>query len=236
LKHRNLHRWDVNPSEAVSIQKELRNKLILKFPKIEIKKVAGVDLAFKGDYSFAIVVILSFPNFEVLEVKVSKEEISYPYIPGLLSFREGPAFLKAWEKVRIEPDVVFFDGQGIAHPRGFGLAAHMGLFIEKPTIGVAKSRLFGYYKNPPQESGTFSYLLTKTDKKIGAVVRTVANQNPVFVSPGHLMDINNAIKLTLKCVRKNRIPEPTRLAHIYTQKAKKGELKDFEKGDQLPLI
>lgn len=236
MRYRDLHKWNVKPSEAVSIQKELRDKLIFAFPEIKVDKVAGVDLAFKGDYSFAVVVVLSFPNFEILEIKVSKEKIGYPYIPGLLSFREGPAFLRTWKKIKIEPDVVFFDGQGIAHPRGFGLAAHMGLFIEKPTIGVAKSRLFGYYEDPPQEPGAFSYLLTKTNEKIGAVVRTVENRNPVFVSPGHLMDIDNAIELTLKCVRKNRIPEPTRLAHIYTQKAKKGELRDFERKDQLPLI
>lgn len=226
----------MKPTEAIKIQKEFREKLTLEFPAVNVKKIAGVDVSFKDNFSFAIVVILSFSTLEVLEVKFFKRKIDYPYIPGLLSFREGPVFLNAWEKIKMEPDIVFFDGQGIAHPRGFGLAAHMGLFIEKPTIGVAKSKLYGVYEEPPQESGKYTYLYTKNNQKIGAVVRTVANRNPIFVSPGHLMDIENAVEMTLKCVRNHRIPEPTRLAHIYSQKVKKGELKEFEKGDQIRLI
>lgn len=208
----------------------------MKFEPVEIKKIAGVDLSFKDGFSFAIVVVLSFPELEVLEVKFSKEKIRYPYIPGLLSFREGPAFLGAWEKIKFEPDVVFFDGQGIAHPRGLGLASHMGLFIDKPTIGVAKSKLFGVYEEPPQEAGKFTYLFTKNNYRIGAVIRTIPNQNPLFVSPGHFMDVDNAIELTLKCIKGHRIPEPTRLAHIYSQMAKRNELKEFEKHDQIRLI
>jgi len=221
MRYRELHRWDLDVEEAKKVQVELRRKLILQFPGIDVKTIAGVDLAFKGDKAIAVVVVLSYPDLEFLEYESHIERINYPYIPGLLSFREGPPFLKAWEKVKVEPDIVFFDGQGIAHPRGFGLASHMGMLIEKPSIGVAKSKLFGNYSEPLNEPFAKSPLYSPGGKMIGYVVRTKRNSKPLFVSPGYLMDPENAVHFTLKCVKNYRLPEPTRMAHIFTQRLRK---------------
>lgn len=221
MRYRELHRWDLEVEEAKKVQTELRKKLILHFPEIDVRRVAGADLAFKGDKAIAVVVVLSFPDLEFLEYESHVEKINYPYIPGLLSFREGPPFLKAWEKVRVEPDIVFFDGQGIAHPRGFGLASHMGMLIEKPSIGVAKSKLFGKYSEPSNEPNSKSPLYSPDGKIMGYVLRTKKNSKPLFISPGYMMDPENAVHFTLKCVTRYRLPEPTRMAHIFTQRLRK---------------
>ena len=147
------------------------------------------------------------------------QKLTFPYIPGLLSFREAPACIAAVEKLKVEPDVFVIDGQGIAHPRRLGLATHLGLFFDKPTIGCAKSRLTGYFENPPLEKGAYSLLKDK-DEVIGAVVRTRTNVKPVFISVGNKCRLDDAIKITLDCTTKYRLPEPTRLAHQLVSKLK----------------
>lgn len=156
---------------------------------------------------------MSFPELEVLEVSYSYGEIPMPYIPGLLSFRETPLILKAVEKVKLEPDLLMVDGQGIAHPRRFGIASHLGVIFDKPAIGVAKSRLVGVYEEPDTEKGAWSFL-KDGDETVGAVVRTKTSVKPVFVSVGHKVSLEYAIETVLKCCTKYRLPEPTRRAHI----------------------
>jgi len=222
VKYRNLHRWDLQPEEAMEIQKKLRNEIVLKPFDGELKYVAGVDLSFPGEnVGLAVVVILEFPSLRIKELVHEKGNINFPYIPGLLAFREGPLFLKAWEKVQTKPDVVFFDGQGIAHPRGLGIASHMGLFLGIPTIGVAKSKLYGKYEKLSGEQGAYSYLLDDEGKIIGVVFRSKANVSPIFISPGHLVDVESSFELVKKVlIPGKRIPEPTRMAHLYTQRLK----------------
>ena len=145
-------------------------------------------------------------------------KISYPYIPGLLTFLEGPVLKKCFKALKIEPDIIIFDGQGIAHPRNMGIAAHMGILLDKPTIGCAKTWLYGEYKEPAKTQGAFSYLLDQKAKKIGAVLRTRDNVRPLFVSPGNKMDIDSAVEVILMCTKRYRLPEPIRLAHQLTEK------------------
>jgi deoxyribonuclease V len=224
---KNLHNWNLSYSEAIALQKSLRAKVRLIELKDRPKTVAGLDCALSKDNQkiIAAVVVLSMQttqqdlwgpvessSFEIIETTNAVQKISFPYIPGLLSFREAPACIDAVEKLKIEPDVFIIDGQGIAHPRRFGIASHLGLFLDKPTIGCAKSRLFGNFEEPSPEKGSYSPL-KDGNEIIGAVVRTRANVEPVFVSVGNKCLLNDAIKITLDCTTKYRIPEPTRLAH-----------------------
>lgn len=219
MNYRNLHAWDVSAEKAVEIQKQLRG-LVELTPLGDVELVAGADLAFPDAGSgVAAIVVLEFPSMRVVEQVVVHEKVSFPYVPGLLAFREGPVFLKAWEQLKVLPDVVMFDGQGIAHPRKLGIASHMGLFIDLPTIGVAKSRLYGRFIEPPNVQGSYTFLYDKNEV-IGAVVRTKVNNKPLFVSPGHKCDVLSALKLTLRCCVGHRLPEPTRLAHELTQRYK----------------
>ena len=161
------------------------------------------------------------PGFELVETATASRALTFPYIPGLLSFREAPACIDAVGKLKIEPDAFLIDGQGIAHPRRLGLASHLGLFFDKPTIGCAKSKLTGTFNKPPSEKGTYSLLKDK-DEIIGAVVRTRANVEPVFVSVGNKCLLEDAIEITLTCTTKYRLPEPTRLAHQLVSKLRLG--------------
>src|SRR3989337_1986485 len=217
MQYKNLHKWDVSPAEAIEIQKDLRKKIITENEFGEVRYIAGADISFnrRSPLGYAVVVVMTFPDLEVVEEKRVKAEIKFPYIPGLLAFREAPILLKAFEKLKKEPDLIIFDGQGIAHPRGMGIASHLGIILNKPTIGCAKSRLFGTYNEPGKNEGDFSYLYStqETDDVIGAVVRTKSNTKPVFVSIGHKIDLQTAIKFILECRRGYRIPEPTRIAH-----------------------
>ncbi len=165
-------------------------------------------------------VIVKLPDFELIETTTALRKVTFPYIPGLLSFREAPACIAAVEKLKAEPDAFIIDGQGIAHPRRLGLAAHLGLFFDKPTIGCAKSRLTGYFEDPPPEKGAYTLLKDKkssrldtSDEVLGAVVRSRSNIEPLFVSVGNKCLLKDAIKITLDCAIKYRLPEPTRLAH-----------------------
>lgn len=222
MVYKKLHEWDLPPKEAIKIQNTFREKVLFKPFEGEPKYVAGVDLSFpKREEGLAVIVVLEYPTFKIVELVSERGKVVFPYIPGLLAFREGPLFLKAWEKLKTKPDIVVFDGQGIAHPRKLGIASHMGLFIEIPTVGVAKSRLYGTYEEPENKRCSWSYLYDG-EEIIGCVMRTKEGSAPIFVSPGHLIDVESSIRLIKSfTLPGRRIPEPTRMAHIYTQRLKR---------------
>lgn len=223
-----LHHWDLSYSQARDLQVSLARRVQFTPIKVDPKVVAGIDCAFSKDGRriLAAVVVLHLPEFELVETVSAIRDVSFPYIPGLLSFREAPVCIDAVEKLKMRPDAFIIDGQGIAHPRRLGLAAHLGLFFDKPTIGCAKSRLTGWFEKPPLKKGEYSLLKDEKSKQqthdetIGAVVRTRTNVKPVFVSVGHKCLLEDAIKITLTCAVKYRLPEPTRLAHQYVSQLK----------------
>lgn len=210
-----LHSWTLDPAEAIKVQANLRDRLVLAWDDREVHSVGGVDIGLTEDHARAAVVVFSFPDLAPVESAVAEVPLVFPYIPGLLAFREGPAFLAAWEKLRQKPDLVMFDGQGIAHPRGIGIAAQMGLWLNRPTIGVAKSRLYGRHAEPGPHAGDYALLYDQRhpDQVIGAVIRSKEKTNPLYVSPGNLIDVAHSIQFVLKCVSGYRLPEPTRWAH-----------------------
>ena len=212
MKYRALHSWDVTPEEARQFQNELRSQVVQTDRFGRINTVAGVDIGLKKDTALASVVVLSFPELQVVDSVVTESPVRFPYIPGLLSFREIPPLLTAFAELQTEPDLVIVDGQGIAHPRRFGLASHLGLILDKPTIGCAKSRLWGRYEEPDSEQGAYTYLRDK-EEVIGAVVRTRANVRVVYVSIGHRISLDSARMWVLACCRGYRLPETTRYAH-----------------------
>ena len=223
-----LHRWDLSYAQARQLQADLADKVQFTKVRKQPRVVAGLDCAFSKDGRkiLAVVVVLRLPEFELVETVSTIRDVSFPYIPGLLSFREAPVCIDAVEKLKTSSDAFIIDGQGIAHPRRLGLAAHLGLFFDKPTIGCAKSRLTGAYKEPSPEKGAYSLLIDEKTKEqapvetIGAVVRTRSNVKPVFVSVGHKCLLEDAIQITLMCAVKYRLPEPTRLAHQFVSKLK----------------
>jgi deoxyribonuclease V len=215
MDYRNLHRWNINYKNAVAVQEELKRRIRLVPLRKEPQLIAGADASYhkRHDLFYGAVVVFSVSPWEIVETAFSWGHISFPYIPGLLSFREAPILLKAFRKLKKEPDLLIFDSQGIAHPRGMGLAAHMGLLLGKPSIGCAKSRLVGEYREPGDKRGCRTKLVYK-GRHVGTVVRSRTGVKPVFVSPGHMIDHRDAVRLVLKCCRGYRLPEPTRQAHI----------------------
>lgn len=215
MKVTQLHSWKVNYREAVRIQNSLIENL--SFPKLKKKpkRVAGADVSCskRSTMLFASVVVLSLPDLSVIEEQLVESPAVFPYIPGLLSFREIPILCKAFRKIKTAPEAVICDGQGIAHPRGIGLAAHLGLILNIPTVGCAKSRLVGEYK-PVGEKRWSRSRLRFGGKNIGSVVRSRRGVKPVFISPGNNIDLQGSIKLIRWCTTRYRLPEPTRLAHI----------------------
>jgi len=205
------HPWSLNPQDAEELQERLRKRVSLKNGFKEIDTICGIDVAFNENHAYAVAVLLSYPNLEVIEEKYSETVLNYPYIPGLLAFREGPAILSCLDKLENEPDLLMFDGQGIAHPRGFGIASHIGVILGKPTIGCAKSKLVGKYEEPDRKRGKFSFLFND-NQKIGTVLRTRTGVKPIFVSPGHLIDLETSAKIALTSSIRYRIPEPLRIA------------------------
>jgi deoxyribonuclease V len=208
------HPWNVTPAEARAIQDQLRDKIRAKNPASlkRIKHVAGIDISIRNEQAIAAIVVLDFPSLEVVDYAVHIGEVPFPYVPGLLSFRECPAIIAAAEKLSIEPDLLMVDGQGIAHPRRMGIAAHIGLLFDKPTIGCAKTRLTGTHDEPDLTAGYYSDLWEK-DELIGAVLRTKDNCRPLYISVGHKIALPTALDLVLECGRGYRLPEPTRRAH-----------------------
>jgi deoxyribonuclease V len=208
-----LHRWPRSPRQAIALQEKLRAKVEGRDRMGRVRHVAGADVAFEkgGAVTRAAVVVLSFPDLELEDWAVARRPTRFPYVPGLLSFREAPAVLAAWRKLRILPDLLLCDGQGIAHPRRFGLASHLGLLLDVPTIGAAKSRLVGVHEEPGNEKGDWAPLVDDGET-VGAALRTRAGVKPIYVSVGHRVTLKTAIRYVLACAPRYRLPETTRLA------------------------
>jgi deoxyribonuclease V len=219
MRFRNVHDWVVSPAEARTIQTDLAERVALTdATSIDaIETVAGVDTTYvtSGGVATAgaVVVVLTFPSLAIVETAVAWQPIAFPYVPGLLSFREAPAVLAACTDLAFEPDVFLCDGQGFAHPRRLGLASHLGVLLDRPTIGCAKSRLVGQYEEPERVFGAQTPLIDRGEV-VGAAVRTRPRHKPLFVSPGHKVSVDTAVAITLACCRDGAfLPEPTRLAH-----------------------
>lgn len=219
--------FDVDPKEAIEIQKKLKEQVSLVSLKKPIKTIAGADVSLNmfGKDLYAGIVVFSYPDLKLIEKSFVKMEASFPYIPGLLSFREIPALLSCWQKLKKKPDLVMVDGQGIAHPRHLGIATHFGILVNTPTIGVAKSRLYGIYKEPI-EVGSYSDIMDPKDKsKLGVALKSKKNSSPLIISPGNLITVKESLEITRNCLKGYRIPEPTREAHI--------EVNNFRKSDKI---
>lgn len=208
------HAWDVTPEQAIAIQQTLRDQVVVDDDFPPLQTVAGVDVGFEQDWTVtrAAVVVLSYPGLEVQAQNIARLPTSFPYVPGLLSFREVPAVLVALEGLTSLPDLIICDGQGIAHPRRLGIASHLGVVTGLPTIGAAKKRLFGYHADVPPQKGGWVPLRHKQDT-IGAVLRTRVGVKPIYVSPGHKVSLAAAIRLVMDCTTRYRLPETTRHAH-----------------------
>lgn len=219
-----LHPWRVTPGEAARIQERLRARLLFPDRRLEARLVAGADLSFtaRGDRAVAGVVVVAWPGLETVEERVRVVPTPFPYVPGLLSFREIPALLPLFHALLSSPDLVLCDGQGIAHPRGFGLASHLGLLLGVPTIGCAKSILVGRHGPLGPGRGARARLVVDRETR-GAALRTRAGVRPVIVSPGHLISLAEAIRWTLRLAPRFRIPEPTRRAHLLVGRARREE-------------
>ncbi|MEA5503796.1 deoxyribonuclease V [Halotia wernerae UHCC 0503] len=214
MKIHQHHTWPSTVEEAIAIQEKLRNQVINEDQLQEpVKYVAGVDMGFEanGTISRAAVAVLSFPDLQVIETTLAYRPTSFPYIPGFLSFREIPAVLDALEKVETTPDIILCDGQGIAHPRRLGIASHLGLLLDLPTIGVAKSLLIGKHEELPETRGKWQPLIHQGEI-IGAALRSRTKVKPVYVSSGHKVSLSTAINYVLRCTPKYRLPETTRIA------------------------
>ncbi len=210
-----LHEWNLSQEEAIALQRELMQRIVREDQLDEVRLVAGVDMAINENNgkARAAVVLLSFPDLEVIERHIYEEPIRMPYVPGLLSFREAPCVLGAFALLRQRPQLVMVDGAGIAHPRRLGIASHLGLWLDLPTIGCAKSLLTGRYAASALGEDAGSWVpLTDKGETIGAVVRTRTRVNPLFISLGHRISLATSIDYVLKCGRGYRLPEPTRLA------------------------
>jgi deoxyribonuclease V len=214
MKIKPLHDWNLSPREAIELQKQLAFEVIAEDTfAAPVEKVAGIDLGYdaENDTSRAVVVVLKFPELELIETSEALLPIQFPYVPGLLSFRETPVAIKALEKLQNAPDLILCDGQGLAHPRRFGIACHIGLLADVPTIGVAKSLLVGRFENLGEERGSTAPLVHKNEQ-IGVALRTKNKVQPVYVSTGHRVSLATAVEYVLQCTPKYRLPETTRLA------------------------
>jgi deoxyribonuclease V len=217
-----LHRWDVSPQEALRIQERVNKRVLLQNTLERIGTVAGVDVSFGDREAVAAIGVFDYESLDVVEESIATSPFSFPYIPGLLTFREGPVIIQAFRHLTQQPDVIIFDGQGIAHPRGAGIATHLGVLLNRATIGCAKSRLVGEFVMPNETKGSMKPLMFRNET-VGAVVRTRHHVKPVYVSPGHLIDLKSAIDIVLHCCRRFRLPEPIRWAHKRAQTKRNSE-------------
>jgi len=215
--------WPKTLSEARKIQDSLKDKVRVEPLRKTPRYIAGVDAAFTDSSVIASACLYLYPEIEFLHSAVIERKITFPYVPGFLTFREGPAIIEAIKGLRPRVDLLIFDGQGIAHPRGIGLASHIGVILNIPSIGCAKSRLVGSYKEPKDKRGSSSPLIYDS-KIVGSVLRTRQGVKPLFISPGHLIDIKSAKEIVLRASIKYRIPEPQRCAHILAEKYKSAKI------------
>jgi len=208
------HPWNLTPAAAIALQNELRQRVERADRLLPIRHVAGVDVGLEaeGEVMRAAVAVLAFPGLELVETSVARCPAQFPYVPGLLAFRELPAVLAALGRLNTAPELILCDGQGIAHPRRFGIASHLGVLLDLPTIGAAKTRLTGRHDEPRNAKGAWTPLVDG-EETIGAVVRTRAGVKPIYISTGHRVSLQTAIALTLACVTRYRLPETTRQAH-----------------------
>ena len=215
MKVNSLHSWQVSPAQALDLQLRLASQVCRSNEVASHRFIAGVDISVNRAQGMATgaVVVLNYPELRVVETKVVTGKVDFPYVPGLLSFREAPLTLAVCERLSVTPDLILVDGQGIAHPRRFGLASHLGLFLDTPTIGCAKSRLCGSHQTPGWKPGSYAEVVDG-EETIGAALRTKLGTKPIYVSIGHKVDLQAAIDWVMKCCRGYRIPEPTRLAHL----------------------
>jgi deoxyribonuclease V len=209
-----LHSWDLTPREAVALQERLRGRVVREDRIGEVRAVAGVDVGYEdqGRTARAAVAVLRLPGLELAEHALARVPVRFPYVPGLLSFREAPAVLAAFARLRAVPDLILYDGQGIAHPRRFGIASHIGLVLDRPAIGVAKTRLIGGHRALPRRRGAWVPLVD-AGEVIGAVLRSRTGVKPLFVSIGHRVSLETAVRWVMACVTRYRLPETTRCAH-----------------------
>jgi deoxyribonuclease V len=219
-----LHTLLLSPGEARRLQGELASRVV-EGPSLDLSRVryvAGADVSTQGDVGYATVVVLSFPDLSVVEVRGHEARLTFPYVPGLLAFREIPPVIGALREVESEVDAVIFDAHGLAHPRGMGLASHLGLYLDVPSVGCAKSRLVGEHEEPSQEKGDTAALVYRK-KVVGEVVRTRSRVSPVYVSVGNRIDLTSSVELVLRCCTKYRLPETTRQAHNAANRLRRGE-------------
>ncbi len=205
------HTWDLSPREAVALQRDLAGRTERRDRLDPVSLVAGIDVSVRGGLARSAVVVLRLPELDVVEQVLAERPVTFPYVPGLLSFREAPVILDALERLENTPQVLMFDGQGIAHPRRLGIASHLGVVLDHPSIGCAKSRLTGAYTDPAPQRGSRTWL-RDGEELIGAVLRTRDRVKPVFVSIGHRVSLDTAVDLVLRCGGGYRLPEPTRRA------------------------
>lgn len=220
-----LHSWDFSPQAAVVLQNALASQVDLRDDlPVEVRWVAGVDVSYqrRADRFHGAVVLLDMATDTIVETATASQAGAFPYIPGLLSFRELPALLEAFRRLQRRPELILVDGQGIAHPRRFGLASHLGLWLDLPTIGCAKSRLCGEADLPGEKRGEWTSLLLD-DHPVGAVLRTRDRVRPLYISPGHRIGIDRAVTEVLRCGRGYRLPEPTRQAHLASNRQRLAE-------------
>lgn len=208
------HSWNLTPRAAIALQQRLRSKVVRLGRPRQVRTVAGTDVGFArgGGVARAAVAVLSFPQLELVDHAVARQQVRFPYVPGLLSFREIPALLTALNRLRVKPDLILCDGHGLAHPRRFGIACHLGVICGVPTIGVAKSRLIGEHAVPGGRRGAWVPLRNKGET-IGAVLRTRAGTHPIYVSIGHRVSLAAAVRYAMACTTRFRLPETTRWAH-----------------------
>jgi deoxyribonuclease V len=217
-----LHSWDLTPTEAVALQRKLAGRIDTRTPLTACELVAGADVSYNrfSPVFYAAVVVVRTSDGAIVETQSAVRESPFPYVPGLLSFREGPVLLEAFAKLKIRPDAVMFDAAGYAHPRRFGLACHLGVWLDLPSIGCAKSILVGKTRSPGKKPGALAPL--KDGKEIiGTALRTKHGIKPVYVSVGHKIDLASAVRLTLACCRGYRLPEPTRQAHLHVNELRR---------------
>ena len=215
MSPQHLHDWNLTPSQAIEVQQRLRSLVRITPLSGEIRTVAGADISFNkfSEVVYSGIVVLSLPDLQIVEEAGVSSRARFPYIPGLLSFRETPSLLEAWEKLKTKPDLLMLDGQGIAHPRRFGIACHIGVLLDLPTVGCAKSILVGKHGELEMKAGSQSPLIDRGEQ-VGVALRTKNRVAPIYVSSGHLIDLASAVDLVLRTTAKYRQPEPTRQAHL----------------------